>query len=257
MGATGMLGKRVVQEAEQRGHTVVAPAVRFGEYIVPVTFSSMDVIINCAGIIPAKMPSPEHMIQVNSLGPWQLARVACEWNTRLVHMSTDCVFSGEKIRSLNTQTLPDPIDLYGRSKLTGEPSGKNVVVVRGSFIGLEHGFLYWLLREKGLVQAWTKAMWNGGSVKIMAHALVDLAESDVEGVVHVAAETPVSKAWMIEYLIDALDLHIDAINFIREPSIWRALEPDIVLPPVKDSLDELVEEAKATEEEWRTPLLPS
>lgn len=254
VGASGMLGKCVVEEVLKRENAIVhVPKIRFGRHkFNQMSFSGADVIINCAGSIPLKEPRPTEMIEANTIGPWQLAKAAKVWGSRLVHMSTDCVFSG-KTQSLSSSSNPDPIDLYGRTKLAGEPWGDNIVVARGSFIGPDHGFVRWLIEAEGNVQAWTKAFWNGGSVRAMARALVDLAEGDKEGVVHVAAEKRVTKAWMVEYLIDALDLPVGTINLINKPYIWRALEPDIVLPPVKDSLDEVVEELKNTEEEWKNP----
>ena len=237
-----MLGKRVVEETRRRGHTVAVPMTRFGDKFESLNFSGADVIINCAGSISLKEPTPVEMIEANAIGPWQLADAAREWDCRLIHMSTDCVFGGERARQLTSNTTPDPVDLYGRSKLAGETWGENVLVVRGSFIGPDHGFFHWVLSTKSPIQAWTKAYWNGGSVNVMAKALVDLAEGNMIGIVHVAASESVSKAWMVEYILTQLDVDITTVNLIDTPAIWRALEPDIVLQPVKDSLDELIEE---------------
>ena len=243
VGSTGMLGKRVVDELHDRGNDVVStPRIRFGVGFPSIVFSGIDVIINCAGSIDLKGDSKTQMIETNAIGPWQLAAAAEEWGCRLIHMSTDCVFSGQTAYSLFSHSLPDPTSLYGRSKLAGEPWGENVLVVRGSFIGPDHGFFPWVLNAKSPIQAWTAALWNGGSVKVMAKALVDLAEGDKTGILHVAAKRHVSKAWMVEYILEQLDLDITTIQLTDTPAIWRALEPDIVLPPVKDSLDELIEE---------------
>lgn len=244
-GGSGVLGKHVYSVVQEHGHQIYAPIhdelpienlVSLNQHFDSSIANRIpDVIINCAGSIPEKEPTPEKMILANSLGPWQLARIAQECGSRLIHMSTDAVFGGQRV-----SVSPDPIDLYGKSKLAGEPWGDNIVVVRGSFISLEYGFLPWLLEQRNSIDAWTKATWNGGSVYAMAKALVDLAEGDQEGIVHVAAEEHVTKAWMIEYLVDALNLPIKSINLKSEPVILRALEPDFILPPVKDSLDELI-----------------
>jgi dTDP-4-dehydrorhamnose reductase len=159
-------------------------------------------------------------------------------------MSTDCVFSGRKYPTSNGYGLdsgltPDPIDLYGRTKLAGEPSGDHVLVVRGSFIGEGAGFLGWLLSAKGQVDAWERAHWNGTSVDIMAEQLVILAEGRRTGVVHVASPTEVTKAFMITYLQEQLDLPIEPVA-VAEPAIWRVLWPDIEVPPVEDMLHWLV-----------------
>ena len=244
VGSTGMLGKRVVKEVKKRRHEVFELMGTLGEEFV--FNENADVIINCAGKIPPKNPSPEEMIKTNSVGPWQLAERL--EGMRLIHMSTDCVFSGETVRNDTYRSplsskidLPDPIDLYGRSKLAGEPFGKGILVVRGSFIGPDHGFFKWVVEGNGSIEAWQGAEWNGGSVGEMARTLVYLAEGDKEGIVHVGAEKGVTKAWIIEYLINALGLEYE-VKIVNSPEIHRVLLPDIFLQPVIESLDELIAE---------------
>ena len=237
-----MLGKRVVQEAERRGHIVEDSDIRFGTDFSWSLFSESDTIINCAGSISFKKDPADTIVTANTLGPWQLTLAAKSWGCRLVHMSTDAVYSGLPDTLHPRRKLPDPIDLYGKSKLAGEPQGKNVVVVRGSFIGPDHGFFKWAVEATGSIQAWTKVTWNGGSVQAMARELVNLAEGNEEGVFNVAAEDPVTKAWMIEYIIENLDSQIETINLVDKPIVKRDLIPDIFLPSVKDSLDELIAE---------------
>jgi dTDP-4-dehydrorhamnose reductase len=202
------------------------------------TAKGADAIINCAGVLPGR-PYRETVL-TNALGPHNLAR----FGIRLIHMSTDCVFSGRKYPTQNGYGLdsgltPDPTDLYGRTKLAGEPSGDHVLVVRGSFIGEGAGFLGWLLSAKGQVDAWERAHWNGTSVAIMAEQLVILAEGRRTGIAHVASPTEVTKAFMITYLQEQLDLPIEPVA-VAEPAIWRVLWPDIEVPPVEDMLHWLV-----------------
>lgn len=206
----------------------------------------VDAIINCAGVLPGR--GYYDTIMTNSIGPHNLAT----FGVRLVHMSTDCVFSGRKYKTfggfdgygLDSSLLPDPVDLYGRSKLLGEPRGDHVVVVRGSFIGEGAGFLGWLLSASGQVQAWERAHWNGTSVAIMAEKLVELAEGSRAGIVHVASTTQVSKAFMVTYLAEKLRLLIEPVGVV-EPAIWRVLLPDIEVLPVEEMLDGLIEELRA------------
>ncbi len=245
VGATGMLGKRVVEEAERRGHSVESLTFRLNEEFSSADIPRGDVMINCAGIIPLKDTNAERMIEVNALAPWSLAKVTQYRGIHFIHMSTDCVFSGRH-DGLHSDILPDPIDLYGRSKLLGEPTGDHVTVVRGSFIGPDHGFVRWLLDtpENEPIRLYLKAIWNGGSVWAMARALVNIAESGPLGVVHVAADKEISKSRMATYFIEELKLTFNNVKLVKTPDIWRKLEPDILLPPVEDSLDELLKEIK-------------
>jgi len=238
-----MLGKRVLDEALKRGNLVAPTMGRFGNSRFDDTeFADVDVIINCAGSIPSREKKRIPMIEANTIGPWQLAAASDKYGCHLVHMSTDCVFSGDSGGLWSKHAIPDPIDHYGRTKLAGEPIGDQVTVVRGSFIGPDHGFVRWLLDTKGPITLWTQAVWNGGSVWAMARALVDIAEREPQGLIHVAARKQVSKAWMADYLIDRLGLEFESIEYSEVPKIWRKLGPDFFLPPVEESLNEIVED---------------
>jgi len=189
------------------------------------------VIINCAGVRPGTRNDAE-MAFVNGVLPHLLAQTG----VRMVHMSTDCVYSG---RSAPSRDHPDPVDLYGRSKLAGESLAPHVLNVRGSFIGPRHGFLRWLLDAEGEVPGWENAWWNGTYVDTMAEALVALALTNLTGVLHVASTTSISKADMARYLVNALSLSV-TVQGVTEPVIHRALAVEWPLPPVPTMLAELV-----------------
>ena len=247
VGSGGMLGAEVVKVAEVRGHDVMK-----SDHICPIEMpeavtsavrqAQPDCIINCAG----QLPGSGHlaMAAANTYGPHLLASLGI----RVVHMSTDCVFSGRGKDSIDSflsrQDLPDPIDAYGRTKLAGEVIASNVLNVRGSFIGQKHGFLRWLLDSRGEVSAWARAFWNGSSVQEMAKALVILAESNLTGTIHAASPTYISKSQMITYLAEGLALPISP-TALWHPSIWRVLQPDYELPPVANMLDQVIAEVKA------------
>lgn len=249
-GADGLLGKAVCKIAADRDHDVAGtqrylcdvadwPDVRLRQQLNYESDHPLKAIINCAGVLPGQ-PYQETIL-TNALGPHNLARLGI----RLVHMSTDCVFSGRKYPTRNGSGLdsgltPDPVDLYGRTKLAGEPSGDHVVVVRGSFIGFGAGFLGWLLSARGEVPAWERAHWNGTSVDIMAEQLVLQAEGDQAGVVHIASPTEVTKAFMVMYFKEQLDLPIEPVSTV-EPAIWRVLWPDIEVPPIETVLQSLAD----------------
>lgn len=250
-GGSGTLGHYVVAVALGRDHDVYAPSSivcsigRVAE-VQSLSYAKPDAIINCAGSLPGT--GMEQMIRTNSIGPHILAQTL---GVRMIHMSTDCVFSGESgmapLRS--GDAMADPMDLYGRSKLLGEPVMENVLVVRGSFIDPSSGFLHWLLNALGRVDAWMNAYWNGTSALRMARHLVDLAEGGGDGrggVYHVSSPTTITKAWMVRKFVEELDLRLD-IKMVKEPQIWRVLEPDIATIPVEEMCDELIAEIRGDE----------
>ncbi|KKM76617.1 hypothetical protein LCGC14_1378390 [marine sediment metagenome] len=241
-----MLGQAVARAVQEAGHEIVftahgACAIEDAAQVFDVVGRQKpDVIINCAGKLPGS--DPIDMISTNSLGPHVLASTG----VRLVHMSTDCVFSGKRkfqpLPWLTPQDRPDPMDIYGRTKLAGEP--ESALVVRGSFIGKDGGFLHWLMNATGQVDAWTRALWNGLTADGMANVLVYLASKKRTGVLHVASPNEMSKAAMVNYFVDALGLPVKGIRYVDEPRIDRRLEPDpdLKVQPLPQSLEKLVEE---------------
>ncbi len=241
-----MLGRAVARAAQEADHGVVgtghsACAIEDAAQVFTLIEQHRpSVIINCVGSLP--FSDPLDMIAANTLGPHVLASTGL----RLVHMSTDCVFSGKHrpdgLPWLTPHDRPDPVDLYGRTKLAGEP--ESALVVRGSFIGAEGGFLHWLVNATGQVDAWTRALWNGLTADGMANVLVHLASGKRVGVVHVASPNAMSKAAMVNYFVEALSLPVKSIRYVDEPRIDRRLEPDpdIKIQPLPQSLEKLVEE---------------
>jgi len=120
----------------------------------------------------------------------------------------------------------------------------NILNVRGSFISKEAGFLHWLRTAEGTVEAWDNAFWTGTTVEIMAETLVALAESDREGVVHASSPTMTTKGWMVEMFIGELGLPLK-ICHAKEPRVFRALFPDVELPPVEKTLTAYAKEIAA------------
>ena len=114
---------------------------RLGDVVDAVAVVRPDVVVNAVGIVKQRQSAKEHLpsIEVNALFPHRLARVAQAAGARMVHLSTDCVFSGDKGRYVESDR-PDPVDLYGRSKLLGEVADStNCLTLRTSIIGLELG----------------------------------------------------------------------------------------------------------------------
>lgn len=242
-GSKGMLGSRVIEAARMKGHEVVAtdhwtcPIDDLGCVVRTAKGEKPDAIINCAGKLPGA-PATE-MILANALAPHLLAWTGIP----MVHMSTDCVFSGQDSSPRCANDRPDPTDLYGRTKLAGEVEASHVLNVRGSFVGPEGGFLKWLLAAKGDVEAWEYARWNGTTADIMAVNLVELAEGSRTGVVHLASSKPVTKAWMVQMFVDVLGLPVK-VKVKQLPFIDRYLYPDIVLPDTEQTLRAYAKEMK-------------
>jgi dTDP-4-dehydrorhamnose reductase len=174
-----------------------------------------DVVVNCIGVVKQRDVRPAEMIHVNALFPHELAEACGERGIRLIHISTDCVFSGERGAYTEDET-PDAEDLYGRSKLLGEPRGAGVLTVRTSMIGRElessHGLLEWLLSRSGEVRGFTAARFTGPTTPVLAKAIADLVElhPGLEGTWHLGAD-PISKYDLLILLRDAYQLDVEVL----------------------------------------------
>jgi dTDP-4-dehydrorhamnose reductase len=113
-----------------------------------------DLVINCIGYVKQKIvkkTNPTDVFYVNSIFPKKLYEITKKFNIKLIHFSTDCVFTGSK-GNYKESSIPDAKDLYGYSKYLGELTGSNVITVRTSIIGHEintkFGLLEWFLSQK-------------------------------------------------------------------------------------------------------------
>jgi dTDP-4-dehydrorhamnose reductase len=143
-----------------------------------------DAIVNCVGVIKqrpeAERPIPS--IAINALLPHRLAEAAARWNGRLVHFSTDCVFSGRR-GGYTEADASDAEDLYGRSKSLGEvASAANALTLRTSIIGRElenhQSLLDWfLLCGLDKVQGFRRVWWSGVTTNHLADLVGDILDS--------------------------------------------------------------------------------
>ena len=123
-----------------------------------------DYYINCSGVIKQKMMIPgKQDILINSIFPYELSKRCHQINSKLIHVSTDCVFSGHRGKYTEDDEH-DCLDFYGKSKSLGEPT--NCMVLRTSIIGEEiaHNvsFIEWAKSNKGKkVMGYSDHFWNG------------------------------------------------------------------------------------------------
>lgn len=159
-----------------------------------------DIVINCIGLIKQLdvANDPLFALPINAMLPHRLARLCDLMGARLVHISTDCVFSGSKgMYSENENS--DAIDLYGKSKYIGElHDNDNAITLRTSIIGHELGSSFalidWFLSQKGTVKGYSKAIFSGLPTVELAHVIHDfvLPQPDLSGLYHVSAK-PIDK----------------------------------------------------------------
>lgn len=164
-----------------------------------------DVIVNCAGILNDFARRYEvDAYRINGLLPHLLAEQAERQGARLVHISTDCVFSGER-GSYEERHVPDGTSVYAKTKALGEITRAPHVTVRTSIVGPEIreegiGLFHWFLQQRGEIKGFMKVPWNGVTTLELAKFVRHLMEDGrgVNGLVHLTAAKPVSKCRMLE-----------------------------------------------------------
>jgi dTDP-4-dehydrorhamnose reductase len=284
LGGMGMLGHKLAQVLTSVGEVIVT--IRSGSECWPSSIPvadvvghvdvldtpalprlldahSPDAVVNAVGLIKQIMKShePEHAIAVNAIYPQLLARFCGDRGMRLIHYSTDCIFSGSasSARGPNgyrESDVADARDLYGMTKLLGEPP-RPALVLRTSIIGPElrghHGLVEWFLSQgAGPVRGFTRALFTGLPTLHLAAVTATILRDhrDLQGVWHVAADaidkcsllnlikTSYGRATVIEPHADFYcDRRLDGGRF-AEVTGWKVPAwPELIETMRRDQLD--------------------
>ena len=175
-----------------------------------------DVVINCIGVVKQRghRTSEDEMIEVNAHFPHKLLSICGASGARLIQISTDCVFSGSK-GNYAVADNPDPIDIYGSSKLAGEIVDDHNLTIRTSHVGREltnfTSLFEWILNNRGKkVVGYSKAIYSGlttFSLSVVIDSLLTTGSS-INGLVHVSS-SPINKFQLVTELNNRLGLDID------------------------------------------------
>lgn len=223
LGASGMLGNAVFRVLSEKEDWEVFGTVRSGDVksffppklgerlvagcdmenhdILTQVFSRIgpDVVINCIAMTKGSAAVGDSLkpMSIYALLPHRLAVLCCLAKARLVHISTDGVFSGSK-GEYTEDDVPDAKDVYGTSKLLGEVRYPHTITLRTSIIGhelrTENGLIGWFLSQQAECKCFTKAIFSGFPTVVLAQIIRDIVipRTDLSGIYHVAA-APISK----------------------------------------------------------------
>jgi dTDP-4-dehydrorhamnose reductase len=176
-----------------------------------------DVVINCVGLVKQLVVAedPLQAIPINAILPHRLARLCKLAGARLVHISTDCVFSGDK--GLYTEAdAADAKDLYGRSKYLGEVDYPHAITLRTSIIGHEldgaRSLIGWFLAQTGSVKGYRRAIFSGLPTVEIARVIRDyvIPHPELHGLYHVSA-APISKFDLLTLVAQTYGKTIDIV----------------------------------------------
>ncbi len=243
LGASGMLGNAMVRSFADSDAFEVFGSLRNSQHLIHFSSkiqanlicgvdvenqdcllkvflqSRPDVVINCIGVVKqlADSEDPLSAVPLNTMLPHRLAQLCRLTDARLIHISTDCVFSGKKGAYLEDD-LPDASDVYGRSKLLGEVDYPHCVTLRTSIIGHElsghRSLVGWFLAQSGPVKGFSRAFFSGLPTVELASIVRErvIPDKSLRGLFHVAAE-PISKFELLQLIGQAyrhpIDIHSD------------------------------------------------
>lgn len=190
-----------------------------------------DVVINCVGLIKQHGISKQHIdaIKINALLPHELANICDQFNAKLIHFSTDCVFTGN-VGLYTEESLPDARDLYGKSKCLGEVSYGKHLTLRTSIIGHELtsavSLVDWFLSQGESTKGFSKAIFSGLPTSYIAKLLVEyiIPNPEVAGLLHLSVD-PIDKYTLLKLIAEQYQKQI-TIAESQELVIDRSLNSD-------------------------------
>lgn len=181
-----------------------------------------DVVVNCIGLVKqlSDANDPLLAIPLNAMLPHRLARLCELAEARLVHISTDCVFSGRK-GDYRESDAPDAEDVYGRSKLLGEVDYPHAITLRTSIIGHElqgaRSLIGWFLAQQRECRGYVRAIYSGLPTVVLAQVVRDVVipRADLHGLYHVAS-APISKYDLLRLVAE---IYGKTVNIIPDEAL--------------------------------------
>ncbi|HIF9354872.1 TPA: dTDP-4-dehydrorhamnose reductase family protein [Photobacterium damselae] len=252
LGVTGMLGYSLFSNLSDQGNLSVFGTVRnikgkesyfsglennlitdvdaydIEELERAISIVNPSVVINCIGLIKQHSISKQHIdaVKINALLPHELTNICDKFDAKLIHFSTDCVFSGET--GLYTEeSLPDSRDLYGKSKCLGEVDYGNHLTLRTSIIGHELtssvSLIDWFLSQNVSTHGFSKAVFSGLPTCYIAKLLAEhiLPNPSLIGLYHLSVD-PIDKFTLLSLVADIYGKDIE-IKKSEELVIDRSL----------------------------------
>jgi len=280
LGGDGMLGHQLLRLLRERHDVKVTLRQEFAAYAGSKLFSEEnsfagvdlrvsdrllavlsafhpDAVVNAVGIVKQRPDGLDIIpnLEINALLPHRIALICRAIGARLIHISTDCVFSGNRGQYREDDT-PDPVDIYGHSKLLGEVIQPSVITLRTSIIGRSlyrnASLIDWFLCQQGRISGYRNAIFSGFTTKELARVIEMLLQrrGDASGLYHLSS-SPISKYDLLVRLRDRLGRGVeivpdDSVRIDRSLDSSRFRVEFAYAPPSWDSMLEELADAIRT-----------
>jgi len=212
LGCNGMAGSTIALYFSEQGHDVTGFDRYKSSLVKSVSGDAMnkealadlikdgqfDSVINCIGILNQFAESNKALATyLNAYLPHYLAEITSGTDTQIIHMSTDCVFSGNR-GGYTEDDLRDGTTFYDRSKALGELDDQKNITLRNSIVGPDInpkgiGLLNWFLTQHGKINGYTKAMWTGQTTLQLAKTMEAAAKEKAYGLFNTVPDHAISK----------------------------------------------------------------
>lgn len=266
LGSTGLVGHQVYNYLKDNSNydlsnisyrkklqedTILLDVRDEKNFLEVIEKSEPDVIINCIGIlIEGANKDPENAIFINAYMTHRLKRLADEINAKLIHISTDCVFSGDKKEPYIETDEKDGKDVYAKTKGLGEIIDANHLTLRTSVVGPElkkdgKELFHWFINQSGSINGFTKAIWSGVSSLELAKAVKWAIENDITGLYHVTNNKSINKYELLSLFKKYTNKGIEIIAIdgkeVNKDFIDTRNEIDYIVPDYESMVREIIE----------------
>lgn len=212
LGCNGMAGHMISLYLKEQGHNVLGFALSKSTLVDSVVGDAMDAsvikeiissnkfdsVINCIGLLNQFAETNKaNATYLNSYLPHYLAQLTEKTDTQIIHMSTDCVFSGKR-GQYGENDLKDGMTFYDRSKALGELDDEKNITLRNSIVGPDInqngiGLLNWFMQQHGVVTGYTRVIWTGQTTLQLAKTMEAAAREKAHGLYNTVPDTSISK----------------------------------------------------------------
>ena len=269
LGCNGMAGHMISLYLKEQGHSVLGFDLKKSEYVDSIagdardteslrkiiTEGEFDTVINCIGILNQYAENDKALASfLNSYFPHFLAEVTKGSTTQVIHMSTDCVFSGKR-GGYTEDDFRDGETFYDRSKALGELEDDKNLTLRQSIVGPDInpkgiGLLNWFMQQKGGVNGFTKAMWTGQTTLQLAKTMEEAAKVKAHGLYNTVPDTNISKYELLKLFNQHLRTDKITVNEVEGVNADKSLlrtryEFDYHIPDYETMVRELADWMRA------------
>jgi len=265
LGAAGMAGHTISTYLSEKGHDVIGFDRVKGnhcEFVVGdarnvefirgiITQGRFDSVINCIGILNQfAEENRELAVFLNSYLPHFLAEITKDMETQIIHMSTDCVFSGKR-GGYTESDLRDGETFYDRTKALGELEDEKNITLRNSIVGPDMnengiGLFNWFMKQNRTIKGYTRAMWTGLTTLELAKTMEQAAKKRASGLYNMVYSEPISKYDLLKLFNKYMrndELNVEPFDgFVADKSLKRTrFDFDYTVPDYETMVSEMAE----------------